>query len=68
MLVDGGINSEHIGINNIMSNYSYHCILATKYEELTTAAIMGPILTVENTMNLTGHTVPFSEVLQSNMG
>ena len=36
MLVDGGINSEHIGINNIMFNYSYHSILATEYEELKT--------------------------------
>ena len=33
MLVDGGINSEHTGINNIMFNYSYHGILATEYEE-----------------------------------
>ena len=29
---------------------------------------MGTVLTVENTMNLIGHTVGFSEVLQSNMG
>ena len=34
MLVDGGINSEHIGINNIMFTYCYHGILATEYEEL----------------------------------
>ena len=34
MLVVGGINSEHIGINGIMFNYSDHNILATKYEEL----------------------------------
>ena len=34
MLVDGGINSEHTGINIIMLNYSYHGILATEYEEL----------------------------------
>ena len=36
MLVDGGINSEHIGINNIMFNYSYHGKAATEYEELKT--------------------------------
>ena len=36
MLVDGGINSEHIGINNVMFNYFYHGILATEYEELKT--------------------------------
>ena len=36
MLVDEGINSEHIGINNIMFNYSYDGILATEYEELKT--------------------------------
>ena len=29
---------------------------------------MGPVLTVKNTMNLIGHTVAFSEVLQSNTG
>ena len=29
---------------------------------------MGPVLTVENTMNLIRHTVAFSEVLQSYMG
>ena len=70
MLVDGGINSEHNGLNNIMFNYSYDGILANEYEVLTTknAAIMGPVLTVENTMNLIGHTVAFSEVLQSTMG
>ena len=34
MLVDGGIHSEHTGINNIMFNYSFHGILATEYEEL----------------------------------
>ena len=34
MLVVGGINSEHTGINNIKFNYSYHGILATEYEEL----------------------------------
>ena len=28
---------------------------------------MGPVLTVENTMNLVGQTVAFSEVLQSNV-
>ena len=36
ILIDGGINSEHIDINNIMFNYSYHGILATEYEELKT--------------------------------
>ena len=34
MLVDGGIHSEHTGINNITFNYSSHVILATEYEEL----------------------------------
>ena len=34
LLVFGGINSEHIGINNIMLNYSYYGILAAEYEEL----------------------------------
>ena len=34
MLVVGGINSEHIGKNNIMFNYPYHDILVTEYEEL----------------------------------
>ena len=34
MLVNGGINSEHTDINNIMFNYFYHGILATEYEEL----------------------------------
>ena len=29
---------------------------------------MGTVLTVENTMNLKGHTVAFSELLQSNVG
>ena len=29
---------------------------------------MGPVLTLENTMNQISHTVAFSEVLQSNMG
>ena len=32
MLVDGRINSKHIGIND-MFNYAYHGILATEYEE-----------------------------------
>ena len=41
MLVDGGINSEHIGINNIMFNYSYHHIMAIEYGELET--IMQPL-------------------------
>ena len=27
MLVDGGINSEHTCINNIMFNYLYHDVL-----------------------------------------
>ena len=36
MLVDGGINSEHIRINIIMFNYFYHVILATEYEEMKT--------------------------------
>ena len=31
MLVVGGINSELIGINTIMFNYSYHSILTTEY-------------------------------------
>ena len=70
MLVVRRINSEHIGINNIMFNYSYHGILATEYEELKNknAAILGPVLTEENTMNLISHTVAFSEVLKSNKG
>ena len=34
MLVDGEINSEHIGINDTMFNYFYHGILATEYEKL----------------------------------
>ena len=34
MVVDGGINSEHAGIDNIMLNYSHHGTLATEYEEL----------------------------------
>ena len=29
---------------------------------------MGPVLTVENTMYLIGHTMALSELLQSNMG
>ena len=36
MLVDGRINSEHIGMNNIMFNYSYLGISVTEYEELKT--------------------------------
>ena len=53
-----------------MFNYSYHGILPTEYEEMKTKMqpLRGPVLTVENTMNLIGHTVAFSEVLQSNMG
>ena len=34
MLVVGGINSEHIGINSIMFNNSVHGILATEYEDV----------------------------------
>ena len=34
MLVDGGISSEHTGINNVMFDYSYHRILAIEYEKL----------------------------------
>ena len=69
MLVDGGINSEHTGINIIMLNYSYHGILATEYEELKNK--MKPLWSQfsqwqKSTMNLIGHTVAFSEVLQSN--
>ena len=64
-LTVGGINSEHIGINNILFNYSCHSMLATEYEELKkkNATIIGSTLTMENTMNLIGHTVAFSEVL-----
>ena len=69
MLVVGGMNSEHIGINNIMFNYSYHGTLAIEYEELkNTMKPLWAVLTVENTMNLIGHTVAYSEVLQPDMG
>ena len=52
-----------------MFTYCYHGILATEYEDLTTK--MQPLWSQfsqwqKSTMNLIGHTVAFSEVLQSN--